>query len=142
MNRLDYVNYRHVCHKWHFRLTKVKTLKSNVFAFRFRVRVWTFGDWYPSLLLLNSQIWWGSYKSITNVRSMINSLPPPPILTLIGVCGCQWVFSHLFFLIFLYIVRILHRKKKTDFKKLIEIAQCISRHYSSCLIIQNCPPFF
>nr|KAI8727003.1 THO complex subunit 2 [Biomphalaria glabrata] len=22
MNRLDYVNYRHVCHKWHFRLTK------------------------------------------------------------------------------------------------------------------------
>ncbi|KAK6964793.1 THO complex subunit 2 [Biomphalaria glabrata] len=22
MNRLDYVDYRHVCHKWHFRLTK------------------------------------------------------------------------------------------------------------------------
>ncbi|KAI8730812.1 THO complex subunit 2 [Biomphalaria glabrata] len=23
MNRLDYENYRHVCHKWHFRLTKI-----------------------------------------------------------------------------------------------------------------------
>lgn len=72
---------------------------------------------------------------------MINSLPPPYT----NLDRSMWLPMGLLTPVFSYFSLYSKdppQKKKTDFKKLIEIAQYISRHYSSCLIIQNCPPPF